>query len=334
MNKTWCKPAVLNILTDNNYVNTKVDGNKLYVFIGIPASSKKTAYRQDELKKIHDILLASLPYLEPSITDNPALSSIGGIIFEKSPIKIIVKDAARQGKKRNGVKNEHTLVHTIQDYIDQHGWVNVVFKDARGKQLKLSKVNSVTSTGHKTDNHKKADITLSNGKNQLPISIKMTNASIWESADGYFGHQAREILDSLVSSNEVNILQISEKINKNGVTPVFAIDKEIVIEPIEGEIMTSVFGTDLHIGGVVIQTFDESHFKLKRKTLYIECDIVITEINDIPESHSMVWLIRNDIDRNSKAVGIAGIRPMGVTAERGFGKSKNKNIIYVPLSAR
>jgi hypothetical protein len=43
----------------------------------------------------------------------------------------------------------------------------------------------------------------------------------------------------------------------------------------------------------------------------------------------MVWLLRNDSNRNSKALGLAGIRIMGVTLSRGIGKSGNKDVILV-----
>ena len=43
----------------------------------------------------------------------------------------------------------------------------------------------------------------------------------------------------------------------------------------------------------------------------------------------MVWLLRNDSTRNIASIGYAGIRPLGVTLERGFGKSGNKDVITV-----
>ena len=43
----------------------------------------------------------------------------------------------------------------------------------------------------------------------------------------------------------------------------------------------------------------------------------------------MVWLLRNDKTRNIASIGYAGIRPLGVTLERGFGKKGNKDVITV-----
>ena len=43
----------------------------------------------------------------------------------------------------------------------------------------------------------------------------------------------------------------------------------------------------------------------------------------------MVWLLRNDSTRNIASIGYPGIRPLGVTLERGFGKKGNKDVITV-----
>ena len=112
--------------------------------------------------------------------------------------------------------------------------------------------------------------------------------------------------------------------------PVYALSKEIVIEPTEQEAVRAIFGSDLNPkGGVVIQTFKPEHFTQKGNNVTVECHAVITNKEDIPESHLMVWLLRNDSNRNSKALGLAGIRIMGVTLTRGIGKSGNKDVILV-----
>jgi hypothetical protein len=56
---------------------------------------------------------------------------------------------------------------------------------------------------------------------------------------------------------------------------------------------------------------------------------VIASRADIPESHLMVWLLRNDPSRNSLALGIPGIRVMGATLTRGIGKHGTKDVILV-----
>jgi hypothetical protein len=82
-------------------------------------------------------------------------------------------------------------------------------------------------------------------------------------------------------------------------------------------------------GGIVIQTFRPEHFVQNGNQVKVECHAVITNKAEIPESHLMVWLIRNDSSRNSTELGIPGIRIQGVTLSRGIGKTGKKNPILV-----
>jgi hypothetical protein len=102
------------------------------------------------------------------------------------------------------------------------------------------------------------------------------------------------------------------------------------MEPTEQEALNAVFGNDLNPkGGVVVQTFKPDHFKQVDNNVTVQCHAVITNAAEIPESHMMVWLLRNDSTRNGGALGIAGIRPLGVTLTRGIGKTGKKDVILV-----
>jgi hypothetical protein len=52
---------------------------------------------------------------------------------------------------------------------------------------------------------------------------------------------------------------------------------------------------------------------------------------DIPESHLMVWLIRNDKTRSNP---LPGLRTLGVTLTRGIGKSGKKDVILVDKNGK
>ena len=67
----------------------------------------------------------------------------------------------------------------------------------------------------------------------------------------------------------------------------------------------------------------------KDNNVNVDAHAVITSKEDIPETHLMYWLLRNNKDRNVKSLGIRGIRPLGVTAARAFGKSGTKNVVFV-----
>jgi len=242
-------------------------------------------------------------------------------------VRVLVKDQGGQGDQSAGVANEVEMASMLQSVIEKYGSANVTFVDPRGKSLVIKDCNSVDVAGRDTANSKKADVVLSSPERSLPISIKKLNAEAWESADNLFGSKAREIIDKLVDDGLVKLKKLDK--TRDG-EPVYALSKEIVIEPTEQEATRAIFGSDLNPkGGVVIQTFKPEHFAQKGNNVTVECHAVIANKEDIPESHLMVWLLRNDSNRNSKALGLAGIRIMGVTLSRGIGKSGSKDVILV-----
>lgn len=321
------KLEIESVLKKNGYTDLKVSGNAIAVMTQIPNGAKKDAFRKSILDNVLAILQKSFPKSNPTISSDPRLSSIGGIVFADSAVRILVKDLGIQGDQSAGVANEIEMAGLLQSVIEKYGSANVTFVDPRGKSLVIKDCTSVNVAGRDTANSKKADVVLSSPKQSLPISIKKLNAEAWESADNLFGSKAREIIDKLVDEGMVKLKKLDK--TRDG-SPVYALSKEIVIEPTEQEAIRAIFGSDLNPkGGVVIQTFKPEHFTQKGKDVTVECHAVITNKEDIPESHLMVWLLRNDSNRNSKALGLAGIRIMGVTLTRGIGKSGTKDVILV-----
>jgi hypothetical protein len=55
---------------------------------------------------------------------------------------------------------------------------------------------------------------------------------------------------------------------------------------------------------------------------------------DIPDSHLMVWLVRNSGDRTSEdsGVGIPGIRVLGSVLTRALGKKGTKDVVLVDVN--
>ena len=321
------KLEIESVLKSNGYTDLKVNGNAMAVLAQIPDGAKKDAFRKSILDNLLGILQKSFPKSSPTISSDPRLSSIGGIVFSDSPVRVLVKDQGGQGDQSAGVANEIEMASLLQSVIEKYGSANVTFVDPRGKSLVIKDCNSVEVAGRDTANSKKADVVLSSPERSLPISIKKLNAEAWESADNLFGSKAREIIDKLVDDGLVKLKKLDK--TRDG-EPVYALSKEIVIEPTEQEAVRAIFGSDLNPkGGVVIQTFKPEHFTQKGNDVTVECHAVIANKADIPESHLMVWLLRNDSNRNSKALGMAGIRIMGVTLSRGIGKSGNKDVILV-----
>ena len=321
------KLEIESVLKKNGYIDLKVNGNAIAVLAQIPNGAKKDAFRKSILDNVLGILQKSFPKSSPTISSDPRLSSIGGIVFSDSPVRVLVKDFGGQGDQSAGVANEVEMASMLQSVIEKYSSANITFVDPRGKSLVIKDCTSVNVAGRDTANSKKADVVLSSAKSSLPVSIKKLNAEAWESADNLFGSKAREIIDKLVDDGVVELTTVDKT---RGGEPVYALSKEIVIEPTEQEAVRAIFGSDLNPkGGVVIQTFKPEHFSQKGNNVTVECHAVITNKEDIPESHLMVWLLRNDSNRNSKALGLAGIRIMGVTLSRGIGKSGNKDVILV-----
>ena len=329
------KADIEQLLRDMGYENLKVAGNKINVLVQIPNGQKKNDFRKLMLDEILDGLTQQVPDQHPQFSEDPGISSLGGIVFPTSPVQIVVKDIGKQGDKSAGVANELELAGMLDSIIETYGSTTVTFKDERGKKLTITQCTAVELAGKDTADRKKADVVLRSEEGSLPISIKKLDADMWESADNLFGERARKILDKLVKEGVVKLTQINTRSNKRTGedVPVYALSKEIVMEPTEEEALSAIFGADINPeGGVVIQTFKPEHFQQTEDSVTINCHSVIANSADIPESHLMVWLLRNDSTRNGGSLGIAGIRPLGVTLSRGIGKKGTKDVILVDVN--
>lgn len=321
------KPDIESVLKKAGYKDLKVSGNKIGVLVQIPDGEKKELFRAQILKQVLILMQKNFPKSKPTLSMDARLSSIGGIEFADNPVKILIKDSGGQGDQSAGVANEIQMASLLQSVIDKFGSVNVTFVDPRGKTLTINDCTSVDVAGRDTGGRKKADVVLRSPERSLPISIKKLNAEAWESADNLFGKKARSIIDQLVRDKQVKLNKLEK--TRDGL-PVFALSKEVVIEPTEEETMSAIFGSDLNPkGGIIIQTFEPEHFVQTRQDVTIEAHAVIASRADIPESHLMVWLLRNDPGRNSTALGIPGVRVMGATLTRGIGKKGTKDVILV-----
>lgn len=266
----------------------------------------------------------------PEAKYNPSMSgsSLGGIEYLGG--KLIIKPFGKQGDLRGGVDNEIELVKLIQGHIDDNGSVNVEFRAADDKTIEIKDCDQVVSVGGDVKDRKKADVILFSKDSGTPISIKKLNAEVWESADSYYGGQAKEIIEKLVKENKVELIPTGLQ-NQNG-DDIMKLSKEIAVEPSEEEIMDVIFGSDIAPkGGIVIQTFMDDHFKYNEEEnkLTIDAESIIKSKNDIPNSHMMVWLFRNDSTRRNPKNGIPGIRITASMFTRAFGKNGNKDVLYV-----
>ena len=321
LDKNTIKAALNKAGIDDEHI--KEDGNKLFVLVEVPEGQAKNAYRIQVMDKILASLQQQLPTANAKHVQTSKLGSLGGIMFDNSPIGIGVKDTSVQGAGSSGKLNEENLRSMLQILIQEYGSVNVTFVDKRGKKIGIKNCNKVDDASMNVQGRQKADLILSSttGKS-LPISLKKIDADMWESADSLFGKRAKEILMKLQKEGSINMQKL-----KDADGEYYRLPKEIVVEPTAQEAMDAVFGADLlKKGAVVVQTFKDEHFRLEENNLIIQCEYIITSKEDIPESHLMVWLIRNNRARNNP---LPGLRTLGVTLSRGIGKSGNKDVVLV-----
>ena len=327
------KQQIESVLRTNGYEDFKINGNKINVLVQIPAGQKKNEFRTAILNEILALLHQQFPESDAEYSPDPGISSLGGIVFTNSPVIVVIKDAGKQDDNSAGVANELELAGLLGSVIQKYKSANITFVDPRGKKMTISNCTNVDVAGRDTTDRKKADVVLTSKSGQLPISIKKVNADMWESADNLFGQRARAILDKLIKDGVVSLHKIGDRKIKTGTVPVYELSKEIVLEPTPQEAMQAIFGSDLNPkGGVVIQTFKPEHFRQENNNVIVNAHAVITNPEEIPESHLMVWLIRNDSTRNGGSLGIAGLRPLGVTLTRGIGKKGNKDVILVDVN--
>jgi hypothetical protein len=321
------KAEVEQILRKNGYEDLKPNGNTLAVLAQIPDGAKKTEFRMSIINNLLQILQKYLPDASPEFSRGVRGSTLGGIVFgDGSLVEVIVKDLGVQKEKSAGKVNETELASYLASMIEKFGQINVTFKDGRGKKLTIKNVDQVYPTGSDVAERKKADIVLASSKNRLPVSIKELSAETWESADTLFGAKAREIIDKLVKDKVVKLIP-----HPDGKS--VSLSKEIVVEPTEEEAMNAIFGSDISpAGGIVIQDFEPKHYNQVENNISIECHAVITRKEDIPTSHMMVWLLRNNAGRMSSTLGIRGIRPMASVLNRAIGKKGTKDVILVDVN--
>lgn len=318
------KNTVLGALAKIGYSGEKVkaNGNKIFVLVDAPEGGKGS-HREQVLMDLIQKLDKLLPGSQPRHITGSGMGSKGGIMFSNSPILVGVKDIGVQGGGSSGKGNEENLRSLIQILIMEYGAINLTFVDKAGKKLSIKNCNDVIDASMQVQNRQKADLIFKSASGQLPVSLKQVSADQWESADSLFGAKAKSIIQKLVKDKVIQLQQYTETDGRK----YYKLSKEIVIEPTQEETMDAIFGSDLlGKGGVVVQTFDEHNFTYNENNIIVSCDYVIKTKEDIPTSHLMVWLIRNNTSRNNP---LPGLRTLGVTLTRGIGTKGTKDVVLV-----
>lgn len=256
-------------------------------------------------------------YLNAPYDSTPCyLSSIGYVKF--NDIKIIAKPIEKQGDGSAGKYNEKFLIDKLNTYINSQQYPIVIF-ESPDQKFAIKGITAIEDVSNIRNNKRhKTDIKIHTAYNQFNLSVKKNNAEIWESADSYAGRLVRTYVENLTQKGLVTV------INKNGIN---AVSPNIAIECNEEETKQVIFGEDLELnGGIIINTFDEAHFKEENDILFVKCNQIIKSTLDLKEYQKPYFLIRNDCTRNC---GYKGIRVLACYKSRIKG-----NMITFPVSMR
>lgn len=253
----------------------------------------------------------------PGSTYDPSAgsSSLGGIKFRDG--LIVIKPAGKGGSESAGLKNEQHLINKINEFVKQYGPLDVTFVGDNGRRVTANGVTQALSTGKNTRGRKKSDVHLMSDGNSIPISIKKRNAEYWESADSLFGKEADSIVDRLVSAGTVKLIP-TDKVRPGDNAQKVKISPEVAIKATPEQTEDVVFGKDILAGNgaVVKETFEDEHYTLNGNKLFVTCDLVILEPEDIPGNLQVYFIIRNDSTRNRPGSKYPGLRVLATYATR------------------
>ena len=260
-----------------------------------------------ERKTTMDKLLQDLP--DSKIDINFKGSSLGAIIANDGTA-IIVKPKEKQGGGSAGLDNEDTLTNSINEYVDE-GPINIVF-EGNNQSISFDNVTLAKQVGADTAGGKKSDVALyANDKVVGNLSLKKSNASMWESADRRYKALVNSLVTKLLNNEFPNVgLRSTEK---EGIYRLYDPQTKtdlsgIVINNLpDNENESIIFGTDEPKVQVVKHTFQSSDFSFNNGVLTIKAGTILTSLDDIEGTeYEPILVIRHDVTRTATK----GLRPI------------------------
>ena len=261
----------------------------------------------NERKSTMDKLVADLGY-----TYNPNFkgSSLGAVIADDGTA-IIVKPKERQGGLAAGLDNEQALVDGVNQYTSE-GPISITFK-GQNKTLTYANVASAKSVGTDTAGGKKADVQLlgEEGNVIANISLKKSNAVMWESADKRYKDLVNKLSQKLIS-NPFPTIGL-RKTEKEGIYRLYNPKTDtdlsgiIITDLPNNENESIVFGTDKPKTVVIKQTFSPNDFSFTGSTLTIKSGTIFTDLSDVEGTeYEPILVLRHDVTRTASK----GLRPI------------------------
>jgi len=268
----------------------------------------------NERKSTIDKLVSDLGYkYDPNFKG----SSLGAVITNDG-IAIIVKPKEKQDGLSAGLDNEQILVDSINQYVNERP-IKIVFKGSN-KTISFNKVTEAKSVGTSTAGGKKSDVALySNDKIIGNLSLKKSNATMWESADKRYKDLINKLSQKLISDPFPTIGL--RKTEKEGIYRLYNPETNIDLSGIiitdlpNNENESIIFGTDEPKVQVIKHTFQPSDFSFENGILTIQSGIIFTELSDIEGTdYEPILVLRHDVTRSASK----GLRPIVYNKSHGY----------------
>lgn len=271
--------SVIKILSENSYQDIKkYSGRRIAVLTDL-----------NRLDVIADIerLIPDAKYDSSPIPQ----SSLGRIVCGKNTV--LVKPKSKQGDQSAGIGNELLFIDIVKQMIrDNGGQIDITFK-AANRTFDCEGVYDVIECGRDVMNNKKADVIL-RGSRDYPISIKMDNASFWESADKRLGKRAMEGVRIALERGDTSLEDCGGY---------YRMINNVAIELTQREKIESAFGTDLLNNGAIIKrTFSMSDFSIENGRLIVCSSHIVSDPSHLDGANDVWIVVRNDKTRRSKIV--------------------------------
>ena len=237
------------------------------------------------------------------------------VLTEDSNVQFVVKPE-RGTKPSAGIENENFFIYGINricQVTQNPEGINIRFIGSNGVTFECKNIKTAISVGLDTSNHKKADVILK-GDRDYPISLKQKNAQYWESADSYAGRTAKRVINKAIKEGKTNLVPI-------GIEDAVKLTKELAYKANKQQVRQVVFGSDiLGKGCVIYESFTRDIRYTVSKSGWIEIKVskIFKKTSDVENdpTHAVWFLIRNDKTRNSKTLGIRGLRVLAAYASR------------------
>lgn len=273
-----------------------------------------TVYITAKYKKkqeIFDKLLAAFQLEGAKHTTQTRLSGDGHIEVGRQRIAVVPEkqikvDIARIKPKLGKYdkiheKNEAFLEKAISQVVyDTMKPLTVIFI-APGRRYIAKNVIGTKIVGRQTTDRKKADVLILTTSTKIPVSIKMDTASFYETADKYWGKNAKKLIE-YASEKDLFDGKVSGKnirLNKSLSTKATAKEEKDV-----------VFGSDVYRNGFVIRkTFKATDFIYdgRNHTLIVRSNRIIMRQPDLKTEDKAWFTVRNKASSRSISIGYTGV---------------------------